>query len=653
MKKVILFICSFFFINSYSQESEMTEIITSIAEELASDENNPEGAELFIHQLYELVENPVKINSGNEKEISRLFFLSDFQVKALTDYVKTSGNIVSIYEIASIPGFDRQTAGWMAQFISFNEKPDQLSTSTKLKNVLITNFSIKSGTSDSLYLGSPIKILTKYKFSAGRFSGGFTAEKDQGERIIESSLPDFFSAHISYTGKGIVRRIILGDFASRFGLGTNINTGMRTSLLLNAPGYLSGRNEIKPWTSTDENNFFRGIATEFSFKNLGLDMFYSQHMIDATIEMSADSSEQFIINLYNSGLHNKPDLLLKKNVVTNTGYGINLTYDLNSLRTGITWSSSRFSIPFNAGAKDPEKLFDFSGFRNSIFSVHYNCLINRILLFGEFSITNGSNHAIVQGITIRPSDRFSVNFFFRNYSPGFISFHGKGPGNSSMTNNEKGMLGNFSFEIAKHLFVTAGCDISHSPWLKYHISFPSITKKYEVRLKYLPVEKYSFNLVYNLRSAMYDLNQEQGTALILQNTAKTIQGVAKVLLSERLSASTRLDVKFVGPSGSKGMLMLQDLNYRFRKMPLTIWIRYCIFRTDDWNSRLYAYENDLLYSFSIPALSGNGIRNYIMLKWDIKDLAELRIKYGLTEKQDNGSGLETFHDLKMQVRFWF
>lgn len=655
MKKILLFICPFFFINIYSQESETTEIIIDIAEGLASDVNNPEASELFINQLYELAENPVRINSGDEKEISRLFFLSDFQVKALVDYVKSSGDIVSVYEIVSIPGFDRQTAGWMTQFISFKEKSTQLSGKKKFTRTLLTNMTLKSGESDSSYLGSPLKVLTKYKFLAGVFSGGLTTEKDPGEQMLTGSppLPDFLSAYLSYAGKGIVRRIILGDFNSRLGLGTNINTGMRTTLSLNAPGYMSAKNEIRPWTSTDENSFFRGAATELSFKNLGLILFCSRNMIDATTGYSADSSELYITNLYNSGLHYNPDLLLKKDVLTSTTYCINMNCNFKSLRTGITWSESRFSIPFRVEKNDPEKLFDFTGFENNIFSLHYNYLINRLLFFGELSANSFRNPAIVQGITIRPSDRFSVNLLYRNYSPRFVSFHGKGPGNSTLTNNENGIFGNLSFEIAKHLFITAGCDISYAPWLKYHTCFPSMAKKYEIRLKYLPSEKYSFDFAYNQRSAMYDLNKEQGVASVSENEGNTFKGTAKVLLNERLSATARLDAKFTGPSGSEGMLLLQDFNYRFRKLPLTIWIRYCIFRTDDWNARLYTYENDLLYSFSIPSLSGNGIRSYIMLKWDIKDFAELRIKYGMTEKQNNISGTEADYDLKMQLRVWF
>ncbi len=111
MKKYILIIAFILFPSgSFSQEENISEIIASIAEELADDETDTEAAELYTERLYDLIEKPVRINSAEESELSRLFFLTDFQVKALADYIHSSGRIYSIYEIASIPGFDPDLA---------------------------------------------------------------------------------------------------------------------------------------------------------------------------------------------------------------------------------------------------------------------------------------------------------------------------------------------------------------------------------------------------------------------------------------------------------------------------------------------------------------------------------------------------------------
>ena len=79
------------------------------------------------------------------------------------------------------------------------------------------------------------------------------------------------------------------------------------------------------------------------------------------------------------------------------------------------------------------------------------------------------------------------------------------------------------------------------------------------------------------------------------------------------------------------MLLLQDFNYKFKIIPLSFWFRYCIFNTDDWDSRIYTYENDLLNNFSIPAMSGTGSRCYLMVEWSFGKLVDLRIKFAITE----------------------
>ncbi len=212
-------------IDCYPQNENTSELIISIAEELAAGENDQEAINIYIEQLHELTENPVKINSADESEILRLFFLSDFQVKALSEYIGRSGNIVSVFEIASVPGFDRQTAETMIPFIDLSNNNFSSDDKVRLRSTLLSNFIIKPGEKDTSDLGSSFKLLSKYRFTAGRFSGGFTTEKDEGEKLF-----DFVSGYLAFSGKGVIKKIIAGDFSARFGQGTGINTGLRTGL---------------------------------------------------------------------------------------------------------------------------------------------------------------------------------------------------------------------------------------------------------------------------------------------------------------------------------------------------------------------------------------------------------------------------------------
>jgi len=95
--------------------------------------------------------------------------------------------------------------------------------------------------------------------------------------------------------------------------------------------------------------------------------------------------------------------------------------------------------------------------------------------------------------------------------------------------------------------------------------------------------------------------------------------------------------------------------------PLSFSFRYGIFDTDSYNSRIYAYENDVLYTFTIPAYYNRGTRTYLTLRYKIKKGIDIWLRYGLTY-YDNlnviSSGLEEIQgnhksEIKAQIRFKF
>jgi hypothetical protein len=422
-------------------------------------------------------------------------------------------------------------------------------------------------------------------------------------------------------------------------MGAGVNTGLRTGLSLTQSGYLSGSDEIRPYTSTDENIFFRGTAVQIQIKQTGLSLFYSINRIDATVAGAGTGSEPFIETFYRSGLHNTVSSAEKKDAVTEYCYGINILSDFNNFRLGLLWTASRFSIPVNRTNPDPENIYDFEGDKNSIATAFYKAVFGRIVLYGEVSGNLNKRFACIQGLSFRPADRLNINLIYRNYDPGFTSFHGKGLFSSSAGNNIRGVFGNFTFEAARYLFISAGCDLRYYPWLKYRCSSPSMAVSREFRIKYLPSDKLTAEAVYCYRFSMLNGEDPRGTVKQEDIVGRLIKGTVRFSPDDNLTLVTRLDYKIVQSRSGRGMLLLQDINYRFGKIPLSVWLRYCIFKTDDWDSRLYTYENDLPGSFSIPALSGEGSRCYLMLAWKTGKFVDLRIKYGLTELlQDGDSG---------------
>jgi hypothetical protein len=633
----------------FSQEEKQSGIITSIAEELAAEENNQQSEENFADMLRNLVEDPVALNSADEKEISRLFFLTTFQVKILCDYVKRNGRIYSIYEIVNIPGFDEESARMLQLFITLSGGIHNYHDSAVVHHTLLTNMGIKPSASEPAGIGSPLKVLTRYRISAGNFSGGITIEKDQGEKLISGKppLPDFLSANMSYRGDGFVKRVILGDYSARSGQGIALNSGAVCGYSLSAPVNLSGRDEIRPYTSADENNFFRGIAMTAGTKNTDISIFLSVNTIDATIKDTTDEGIR-ISSLYRTGLHNSSLMISKKDVLKESAFGLNISHSFKNLYTGIVVTGSRFSLPFSPDSIAPAGLYAFTGRSNLLYSGYYSLLIRKFILSGEFTFGGLKRYGFVQNFAFRPADRLTINMILRSYSPGFITFHGRIPVSGSSSGNEMGITGSFAFEAARFLFINAGTDLRIYPWMRYRCSAPSSASRYELRLRYLPTEKLNFEILYSYRLSVTDKGRDTGIALPSETAAQSVRFQTKYRASENLSLITRVDYRSLSAGDGKGLSLLQDIAFNINKVPVSLWIRYGIFSTSSYETGIYTWENDLLYSYSVPVLYGIGRRLCFLVKWVTGRKAEFRFKYGITSSRISGMELKYSDEFKFQ-----
>jgi hypothetical protein len=207
-------------------------------------------------------------------------------------------------------------------------------------------------------------------------------------------------------------------------------------------------------------------------------------------------------------------------------------------------------------------------------------------------------------------------------------------------------------EAARHLFITAAADHYRIPWPRYRSSSSSNGSRIEIRGEYQPVDAISIRLSYTSSSRDYDSATETGAATSVTHIRQQVGVVCDCDISRDLRLTTRASYSFISPSGEKGYLLSQDFSYTFHGVPLKLWFRYALCSTGGWDSRLYAWENDLLSSFSIPALYGEMARSFIMLSWQPADRVEVRVKYGYTDSGTN-PGVGIRQEVKGQVRIGF
>ena len=90
-------------------------------------------------------------------------------------------------------------------------------------------------------------------------------------------------------------------------------------------------------------------------------------------------------------------------------------------------------------------------------------------------------------------------------------------------------------------------------------------------------------------------------------------------------------------------------------------VRLQYFETDGYDSRLYAYENDVLYAVSLPAYSGKGFRTYAIARYGINRNLDLWVRYARTQLSNVntiGSGTDQINaphrsEVKAQIRYQF
>ncbi len=94
---------------------------------------------------------------------------------------------------------------------------------------------------------------------------------------------------------------------------------------------------------------------------------------------------------------------------------------------------------------------------------------------------------------------------------------------------------------------------------------------------------------------------------------------------------TQADANIVKTDGwNYGVSLLQDIEYHFPTIPIVLQLRLQAFDARQWNNRIYAYENDVLYAYSIPNVYGLGGRFWLNARYKINDTFSLYFRVSET-----------------------
>ena len=110
-----------------------------------------------------------------------------------------------------------------------------------------------------------------------------------------------------------------------------------------------------------------------------------------------------------------------------------------------------------------------------------------------------------------------------------------------------------------------------------------------------------------------------------------------------------------------GWVISQNMSWKNTNSPIQADIFAAYFNTDDYNTRIFSNEKNMLYSFSIPSFYGKGVRLSTVVRYNFTKRLYISTKAAWTHYNDReiiGSGTEEIEgrnkvDLYAQLRWTF
>jgi hypothetical protein len=693
--------CSLLIVNSAKGQDyvrrapDLDRLTQELFAEIQSDQVPYEDLYETLLQYYQ---TPINLNNATREDLRGLLLLNENQITKLLRHRELNGDLLSVYELQSIEGFDLRTINRILPFVAVQSSDPNAARGSLWQriahednNYLFLRYervlqqrkgysppTMYQGQPTTRYLGSADKAIVRYRVSHTKdFSLGFTMEKDAGEQLIWNPKngqfgADYLSAHFVVQERGRLKTLALGDYQLQFGQGLLLSSGLGvgkgaetiTTLRRSSVG-------VRAYSSLLENTFFRGAAATYQLTpRVQATAFASHKNIDANVQQTLDSLAQydeFTSGFLYTGFHRTASELDNRHTLAETVGGGNLGYTSRSgnLAIGATAVASHYGTPL-LKRPEPYNRFEFSGRDNLALGLHYSYVWRNLLLFGETARTTGGGLGTVNGLLASLGPTVDAALLVRHYDKDFHTLYGNAFSENTRNINETGVYIGLKVRPVARWEISAYYDQFQFPWLRYRVAAPSSGHDALVRLAFTPTKTSLLYVQLRQRLKPRDLpadadplralplpgDQRRQSILMYFDTNPS----TALELRTRLQASRLQDD--VGLAWRSGYVLAQDVSYQLnRRLKLTG--RYSLFDADDYDTRQYVYEQDVLLAVSVPALYGQGTRAYAIAEIKLARSLTLWLRYAETRYRHQatvGTGLEEISgsvrsEVKAQLRY--
>lgn len=561
--------------------------------------------------LYAIHESPIDLNHTSDEELSLLHFLSPQQIDDILAYADRHP-FQSLYELRMIQSLTDYEIRDLLPFVTITDEKSQI-TNDKLnakdvfhgaKHELIARVDARN--IEAFEGTDPVYVQTRYRFDyQRRVTFGVQLRRPVGG--IAKDLQ--YGAYIQLRDIGCLHTLVAGNFQASFGQGLVLAPVFRSGKSAYVQSVGQTTEGLRYYSSVDGEGL-HGIGTTFRHQfnastRLDISALYS-------LKRANDSTWHHVVGANLTLRHKKLQVGLTaiENIWQDTIYPYrNTAYNTHYFR-GKNQAVIGANIRYNHGW--------FDAFAEVATAQNYQSSISNYQLreaHWGFGLIAGSRFYPTQGI--------SLIALYRYYSPFFDNALGYAFSETSRLGDENGGFLGFDITRLKNWRFSGYADVFYFSDPKYGIpQSPTLGYDAMAEMQYhSPMTNYQSPITNHQWSLSLRLRARKKGDLSTYS--------ARAWLDWRRggwSLRTNVDANLTpNPLNTNpltyGISIYQDLAYNFQmangKWPISFHLRLQAFDARNWDNRIYCYEHDVLYAFSIPAVYGLGGRAYLSLKWQI------------------------------------
>lgn len=591
------------------------------------------------------LDRPADLNHSNLDEFVEMGLLTDRQVFALQTHVRSVGALISVYELQSVPGFDIDVIRRIRPFVTvrgdlwdmrqplgsllFRGGDHQLMTRWG-RTVETQRGFTPDAAGNPRYLGDPNRLYLRYRHrNENRLSYGFTMEKDPGEEFFTGSNKhgfDFYSAHFFlHNYRQWMPRLALGDFNISMGQGLIMHTGYGVGKSAFVTQIKKGGHTVRPFASVNEVDFLRGGAVTIRpVPHVDVTVFASVRNRDGNVQIDSIEIDGELLpnltftSLQLSGLHRTRAEIEDENQITNHVAGASVQYRRSGFRGGINTLYNRLSSPLRR-ADALYNAYRFSGISLLNVSADYSYLYRNVHFFGETAMSDNGAVASINGLLVGLHRRADVAILGR-WLPRDYHHLGATPfAETASGENEYGLYMGIEVRPTVQWTLSAYADVWKHPWLRFNIDRPSTGQEQLIRVTYRKRRTHELYVQYRHEQKERNLsgNTEYIDPVVTQSRHNLRVHFARKV-TPALELRSRIEGVFFREhtrSWENGFVIYQDVLYKPVGSAFSLTSRIAVFDTESFNAAVYAFENDLINQFYIPAYAYRGMRYYLNLRY--------------------------------------